>query len=107
MDLHGRNVIAGEAAASGLAPRHQFVAGGNLATFEEATEEQIHQAARAAAQAALEMRQIPPERRAGFLERIGDEIESLGDDLLRAANAESSRPIRLIPQRRNWPLAPS
>ena len=35
----------------------------------------------------------PAERRATFLERIGEEIESLGDDLLATANIETALPI--------------
>ena len=90
MKLHGKNVIAGEAisAADGY-----LTARGDLAEFEEATEAQVDLAFAAAENAFHEFRRTSAVRRAAFLERIGEEIESLGDDLLTAANIETSLPI--------------
>jgi len=90
MKLHGKNVIAGEAisAADGY-----LTARGDLAKFEEATEAQVDLAFAAAENAFHEFRRTSAVRRAAFLERISEEIESLGDDLLTAANIETSLPI--------------
>jgi acyl-CoA reductase-like NAD-dependent aldehyde dehydrogenase len=79
MKLHGKNLIAGEpvvAAAGYLSGR------GDLAKFEEATETQVHLAFEAAEKAFQEFRRTSPVRRAAFLERIAEEIDLLGDDLL-------------------------
>ena len=61
--------------------------------FDEANEEQIDQAFRAADKAFRDFRRVSAERRAVFLERIGEEIEALGMDLLDTANAETRLPI--------------
>jgi alpha-ketoglutaric semialdehyde dehydrogenase len=65
----------------------------HLVTFEEATEETIHAAFAAAEQAFPDFRQISTEQRAVFLERIGEEIEALGDDLLKTASVETGLPV--------------
>ena len=88
MKLHGKNLIAGEpvgAAAGYLTGR------GDLAKFEEATETQVHLAFEAAEKAFQEFRRTSPVRRAAFLERIAEEIDLLGDDLLTTANQSSCR----------------
>lgn len=99
MKLHGRNIIAGETIHS--ATTQHFTVRGLLAKFEEATEEHIQLAFAAAEKAFHELRQISTERRATFLERIGEEIEALGDDLLTTANIETGLPIaeRLVGER--------
>jgi len=61
--------------------------------FEEATEETIDLAFSDAERAFHLLRQIPTEQRAEFLERIGVEIEALGDDLLKTASAETGLPV--------------
>jgi NADP-dependent aldehyde dehydrogenase len=98
MKLHGKNVIAGEAvsAAGGY-----LNARGDLAKFEEATEAQVDMAFEAAGDASQEFRRTSAVRRAAFLERIAEEIELLGDELLSTANIETALPIteRLVGER--------
>jgi 2,5-dioxopentanoate dehydrogenase len=65
----------------------------HILTFEEATEETIDAAFAAAASVFDDFRRIPAERRAAFLERIGEEIEALGDTLLNTANVETGLPV--------------
>jgi alpha-ketoglutaric semialdehyde dehydrogenase len=90
LNLTGKNLIACEPADSSAG---HFTSAGALAPFEEATAEHVHAALEAAAAAFYEYRQISAEQRATFLERIGVEIQALGDDLLVAANAETALPI--------------
>src|SRR5262245_44092518 len=102
MELHGKNIIAGEMVNRTASPdAGTFTARGNLAQFEEATEVDINLALEAAERAFHEFRQISPEQRASFLECIGEEIEALGDDLLQAANIETALPVaeRLVGER--------
>src|SRR5215471_1393238 len=98
MKLHGRNLIAGEA-INGTA--EYFTARGDLARFEQATETEVGLAFEAAEKAFQEFRRTSAVRRAAFLERIGEEIELLGDDLLGTANTETALPIteRLVGER--------
>jgi alpha-ketoglutaric semialdehyde dehydrogenase len=104
MKLTGKSIIAGEPApsflAAGTRPAH-FTARGALAKFEEATAAHVNQAFEAAEAAFEAFRRLPAERRAVFLEAIAEEIETLGDDLLSAANCETALPIaeRLIAER--------
>jgi alpha-ketoglutaric semialdehyde dehydrogenase len=95
MELHGKNIIAGsiDAAVVPNADRDTFTARGDLARFEEATEQHIDLAFEVAAKAFAQFRQISAERRAQFLERIGLEIEALGDHLLVTASTETGLPI--------------
>src|SRR5689334_4896831 len=99
MNLHGRNIIACatlDANASGVVnPAGYFSARGNLAAFEEADERHIQLAFEAAAKDFESVRKIAPEQRAAFLDRIGDEILALGNDLLTAANTETSLPVEI------------
>jgi NADP-dependent aldehyde dehydrogenase len=92
MELHGKNIIAGEVVTV-EAPQQEFSARGNLARFEEATEQHIRLAFEAAATATLAFREIGPKQRALFIERIAEEIDALGDTLLKAAHTETSLPI--------------
>ena len=89
-DSTAKNIIAGEAVASTAG---YFTARGELDKFEEAAEHHIALAVEAAEKAFHEYRRITTDQRAEFLERIGVEIEALGDDLLEAANAETALPI--------------
>ena len=100
MELHGKNIIACQIAES-IGSVETFAARGALATFEEATPQHIERAFEAAESARDPFRQFSPERRAAFLDRIAEEIEALGDDLLIAANAETLLPIkeRLVGER--------
>jgi NADP-dependent aldehyde dehydrogenase len=100
MELHGKNIIAGEAVESGASPS-LFTARGNFAKFEEASEDHIRLALEAAAAAAQPFRDVGANRRAQFIERIADEIQALGDALLSTANRETSLPVaeRLVGER--------
>ena len=105
MELHGKNIIAGKAISltaskEGAAPAY-FIARGELARFEEATAQHIELAFEAAERAFFEFRQTSAEHRAAFLERIGEEIEALGDELLTTTSIETALPIadRLVGER--------
>jgi len=86
----GKSLIACEPIDS---PAGHFMAGGGLATFEEASGVHVNRALEAAEKAFNEYSRLSPEQRAAFLDRIGVEIETLGDTLLTAANAETALPI--------------
>jgi 2,5-dioxopentanoate dehydrogenase len=90
MKLHGKSMIAGEAVDSAAG---RFSARAEFGTFEEASETQIARAAEAAEAAAFAYRRLSAGQRADFLERIGVEVESLGDELLQTAHAETALPI--------------
>jgi NADP-dependent aldehyde dehydrogenase len=105
MNLHGRNIIAcgtidGPAGTAGKATDF-FTARGSAIQFEEANERHIQAAFEAAAKDFEAFRRITRDQRAAFLEQIGEEILSLGDDLLATANAETALPItgRLVAER--------
>jgi NADP-dependent aldehyde dehydrogenase len=103
MQLHGKSVIAGGTIESSpRSPSGSFTARGNFGEFQEATEEDVNKAFDAAAKAFSEFRQIPVERRAVFLDRVGEQIEALGDDLLTTASTETALPVaeRLVAERR-------
>jgi NADP-dependent aldehyde dehydrogenase len=94
MKLHGRNLIAcgtidAEPASKATG---SFTARGSATPFEEASERHIRAAFEAAAKDFERFRKIPREQRAAFLDQIGEEIFSLGDDLLTTAHAETSLP---------------
>ena len=103
MNLHGKNLIAGELSATNAAT----ITALNPATgetlpplFHEASDAEIDQACRLAERDFEKYRQQPPERVAQFLDRIAEEILGLGDELLKRANAETALPEpRLIGER--------
>jgi NADP-dependent aldehyde dehydrogenase len=99
MQFQGKSVIAGRPVDSAAG---HFSARGNLARFEEATEDHVSQAFHTAEKAFQQFRKVSPDRRAVFLERICEEIEALGDDLLTTASTETALPIaeRLVAERR-------
>ena len=61
--------------------------------FTEATTAEISQACEKAAQAFIEYRKKSGAEKADFLEKIADEIEAIGDELLQRAQAESGLPL--------------
>ena len=61
--------------------------------FNEATTEEVAQACEKAAVAFLEYRKKSGAEKADFLEKIADEIEAIGDELLQRAQAESGLPL--------------
>jgi len=104
MELHGKNIIAGQVVASAGS---KTFSGVNAATgeilspaFHEAMPAEADQALGAAEQAFGDYRRQTPEKIAAFLDRIGDAVLALGDELLRRANAETALPPeRLIAER--------
>ena len=92
MSLTGHNWIAGTASRAGartftsVNPRTKTP--GDV-LFYEATPEEIDRAVRAAADAFALTRRYSARRLAGFLDRVADEIEALGDDLLQTADYET------------------
>ncbi len=64
----------------------------NTSVFTEATPEEIETAASLAAKAYLEYRNKTGEEKAVFLNAIADEIEALGDDLIKTYQAETGLP---------------
>ena len=91
--LTGKNLIACEPVdcADG-----RYTACGALAEFEEASGELIDRALAAAERASQEYRRLSAETRAGFLERIAEELERAGTLLDAAANAETALPLERL-----------
>lgn len=96
MELHGKNLIGGKAVAS---PNTKTFSGVVAATgeklspvFHEATPAEADEALSLAAKAFEEYRRQPAEKIAGFLDRIGEEILKLGDELIQRAAAETGLP---------------
>jgi len=104
MELHGKNIIAGQAISFNRiaegAPA-AFTARGELARFEQATTSHVRLAFEAAGKAFQAFRQTSAEQRAVFLDRIGEEIEALGNDLLSVTSTETALPVaeRLVGER--------
>ena len=61
--------------------------------FNEATTQEVAQACEKAAVAFLEYRKKSGAEKANFLEKIADEIDAIGDELLQRAQAESGLPL--------------
>ncbi len=61
--------------------------------FNEATTQEVAQACEKAAVAFLEYRKKSGAEKADFLEKIADEIDAIGDELLQRAQAESGLPL--------------
>ncbi len=103
MNLHGKNIINGQAEATSgktflaIDP----AAGAQLSpSFHEASLADADRAAQAASEAYASYRLTTPQQRADFLERIASEIEAIGDDLVRRAQGETGLPeARLIGER--------
>ncbi len=93
--LHGKNLIGGDrssTSSSTLRARNPRT-GENLdPPFFEAGPEEIDGAASAAADAARVIRHHSAGERADLLERMADEIEALGDDLLERVTLETALP---------------
>ncbi|HEX3135193.1 MAG TPA: aldehyde dehydrogenase family protein, partial [Planctomycetota bacterium] len=96
MDLHGKNIINGNAvttSAKTFTAVDPTTATALAPAFHEASLGDADRAAQAAADAYVLYRRTTPEARAAFLEQIAAEIEALGDDLINRANAETGLPI--------------
>lgn len=61
--------------------------------FTEATPEEIEEAVQLAAQAFEQYKLLPGKRRAEFLQAIAQQIEAVGDELLKTASAETGLPL--------------
>ena len=103
MDLHGKNLIAGELSSQGTSRFSAVnpVTGSNLdPLFAEATEAEADRALDLANEAFELYRRQSPQQIAAFLEVIAEEILGLGDDLIHRANQETALPeSRLIGER--------
>ncbi|MBQ0984652.1 aldehyde dehydrogenase (NADP(+)) [Streptomyces sp. F63] len=64
--------------------------------LRDASPDQVGQAARAASSAARDYRALPVDRRAAFLDACAEEVEALGDTLLRLAAGESGLPMNRL-----------
>ena len=96
MELHGKNLIGGKIVASADSRIFSAVAAATSEklppVFHEATPIEADEALVLAEKTSEEYRQQPPEKIAAFLDRIGEEIFKLGDELLKRANAETALP---------------
>ena len=86
--LTGKSLIAGRPADS---TDGRFTAPGAVAAFEEASDTHVDRALDAAEQAFHEYRQKSADTRAGLLDQIAEQIETI-DGLLEAATAETALP---------------
>lgn len=99
MNLHGKNFIADQLANGAgetfsiPSPLDGTVLSGE---FQVATVHDVDTALRAANDAFLSFRDSPAEQRARFLEKIADEIGSLGDALIERAHRETGLPVARI-----------
>jgi len=93
MQLHGRNLIAGEI-SDGTGPAFRGIepaSGRELESpFREAGDADVDRACRAGAEAFADYRSRKPENRATFLREIASQIEALGEDLIERANRETA-----------------
>lgn len=105
MELHGKNLIGGKVLASAGAKTFSGVAaasGEKLPPFfYEATSAEADEAMALAAKAFEEYRRQPPEKVAGFLDRIAEEILKLGDELIQRTSAETGLPEARLTGERN------
>ncbi len=95
MELHGRQIIAGEAVAEGkttFVGRNPSTGEATTAPVHEATEAEVDRALQAADQAFDAYRGLGGETIAAFLEAVAEEWLGLGDALLEQAHAETALP---------------
>ena len=96
MELHGKNLVAGNWVASAKAKAFSAVAavtGEKIPPqFFEATTAEAGEAMALAAEAFGHYRALPPGRVAGFLDQCAEEILRLGDELLSRASLETALP---------------
>ena len=99
MTITGKNLIAGQwsgditdgftafnAITHEVIPTH----------FADATESEVNTAINKANDAFVSYSQLSPEKRAGFLRTIGEQITALGDELVNTATAETGLPAMRI-----------
>ena len=98
-EILGHNFIAGQRSAAGEQRLHSLDASTGEAlpfTFSQATEAEVDQAARAAADAFAAFRQLPPARRAEFLEAIAAELDALDEAFVAIVCRETALPAARI-----------
>ncbi len=96
MPLHGKNIIGGELSAQGKATFKAWAPEQGAAVeplFTEATADEVERAFAAASTAFDAFRRLAADTLAAFLERIGFEIDALGDELLKRASLETAHPV--------------
>ena len=94
-EVLGQQFIAGQRSSAGGTPLYSVDAstGDNLPyTFSQASEAEVDQAVEAAAAAFAEYRQLPPARRAEFLEAIAAELDELDDAFVAIVCRETALP---------------
>nr|XP_061797958.1 alpha-ketoglutaric semialdehyde dehydrogenase 2-like [Nerophis lumbriciformis] len=95
MELHGKHLLGGTTSAAGELTLTAIdpATGEELApSFAEATSAEIDRAAELAGGVAPAYAALEPERRADFLDQIGEQILGLGNTLLKRAAAETALP---------------
>lgn len=93
--LLGQQLIGGARSGAGTVVLHSLDAATGEAlprSYLEATQAEVEQAALAAEAAFATYRDLPAERRAGFLEAIADEIDALGEDFVATVCRETALP---------------
>ncbi|MBJ9975875.1 aldehyde dehydrogenase (NADP(+)) [Pseudomonas sp. S75] len=98
-EILGHNFIAGQRSATGQQTLHSLDASTGQALpyrFTQASETEVDQAARAAAAAFAEFRQLAPARRAEFLDAIADELDELDDSFVAIVCQETALPAARI-----------
>jgi alpha-ketoglutaric semialdehyde dehydrogenase len=96
MDLHGRQIIAGQAVAVGkvtFVGRNPATGEPTTAAVHEATEAEVDRALRVADEVFDAYRGLGGERIAAFLEAVAEEWLGLGDALIEQAHAETALPL--------------
>lgn len=96
MELHGKNLIAGELSAEGdrnLIARDPSTGKELAPAFFEATTSEVERAVNLASSAALPLSRLAPDKLASFLLEIAEQISALGDALLHRASSESGLPL--------------
>jgi NADP-dependent aldehyde dehydrogenase len=94
-DILGQQFIDGQRSALGHETLHSFDATTGQAlpyVFHQANEQEVALAVAAATRAFAPFRQLPPLRRAEFLNAIADEIDALNDDFITLVCQETALP---------------
>ncbi|WP_130930974.1 aldehyde dehydrogenase (NADP(+)) [Pseudomonas sp. Sample_24] len=94
-DILGQQFIDGQRSALGRETLHSVDASSGQAlpyVFHQATEQEVALAVAAATRAFAPFRQLPPGRRADFLEAIADEIDGLGEEFIALVCRETALP---------------
>ncbi|AFO46785.1 aldehyde dehydrogenase [Pseudomonas putida DOT-T1E] len=98
-EILGHNFIAGQRSAAGPQRLQSLDASTGEAlpySFAQATEAEVDQAAKAAAAAFAEFRQLTPARRAEFLDAIAAELDELDDAFVAIVCRETALPAARI-----------